>query len=51
MREKKRYSFESLLDDNALSKNQRELAKRNVENRACDPCDCDAGDDGSCRCN
>ncbi len=49
MREKK-YRFESLIDPNALSKDQRKLVNNKTENRACDPCNCDASD-CNCRCN
>ena len=45
------YCCESLIDEAVLSDSQREFIDQNGVNQACDPCDCDVGDGGCCRCN
>lgn len=45
-----KYQFESLLNAFAFSDAQREFIHCCMNNRACDPCDCDI-DGPSCRCN
>jgi len=51
--QERKYRFESLIDPQALDKDQRKLVNSNTENRACDPCDCncDSPGDCNCRCN
>jgi hypothetical protein len=45
------YGCESLIDEAFLNEAQLEFVDQESMNRACDPCDCDVGDSGCCRCN